>query len=288
MSQGQLSVRALLIGALLVLPTTGTGASERSRVLPFDLRAGTNIVVPVRVDGHGPYRFLLDTGSSRTVVSTRLADALGLVPIAETLLLTPAGRAGHPIAVVRRIELGAAPPTNVLAMIVPESDLPGSVRVDGIVGQDVLSALTYTIDYVNHQIEWHVAAPQNLPGQRLALHRSERGVLVTLPQPSIGDLHFVPDSGADGWVFFAQSEQRLPVAKSLGVALLRTLSGERSVLCILIDELSVGGLTLRDQLAVIIQSERRDAALGDGLLPLHLFARVTFSPREQVLVVEGK
>ena len=33
------------------------------------------IVVPVLINNHGPYRFLLDTGANRTILSTAIADS---------------------------------------------------------------------------------------------------------------------------------------------------------------------------------------------------------------------
>ena len=36
------------------------------------------ILVPVFVDGRGPYSFVMDTGATSTVVSNELADALAL------------------------------------------------------------------------------------------------------------------------------------------------------------------------------------------------------------------
>ena len=59
---------------------------------PFDLLEDGSIVVPVTIGGTGPYRFVIDTGSSRTVISTRLWQALRLPVVAKTLMVTPAGR----------------------------------------------------------------------------------------------------------------------------------------------------------------------------------------------------
>ena len=36
------------------------------------------MTVPVRSPAPGPYRFIIDTGAQRTVISRELADALGL------------------------------------------------------------------------------------------------------------------------------------------------------------------------------------------------------------------
>ena len=280
------SVRLFLAGLFSVAAASEVGASDRSRLSPFELHNDGDMVVWVRLNGNGPFRFLFDTGSSRSVVSESIARVLTLAPLAETALVTPAGRTIRPVAVLRRLELGAAPPTNVLATIVPDAELGRSRGVSGIVGQDVLGALTYTIDYENRQIVWHVTMPRDCEGHRLALQRSGRGLLVTLPQPSgVGDLHFVPDTGANGWVLFAKG-RRLPNAAPLGAAWLYAMSEERPAMSFLIGELSVGGMMFRNQRAVIIDGGAQGLP-GDGLLPLHLFARVTFNPREHQLIVKG-
>lgn len=282
------SLRLVLVAGVLCVSAATAGATDRSRVSPFDLHDGGDIVVRVTLNGNGPFRFLLDTGSSRSAVSASVANALMLVPLADTTLITPTGQSERPIAVLRRLELGAAPPTNVLAMIVPDAELQSSRGVDGIVGQDVLGSLTYTIDYVNRHIVWHVTPPTDVDGHRLPLWRSDYGLLVTLPQRSgIEDLHFVPDTGANGWVLFAD-ERRLPSTTSLGTASVHSLSGARSAASAIIEELWVGAITFRNQRAVIITRDWPVRLPGDGLLPLHLFARVTFNPRAHQLIVEGR
>jgi hypothetical protein len=42
---------------------------------------------------------------------------------------------------------------------------------------------------------------------------------------------------------------------------------------------------VRDQVAIVLEGSSLDARLGDGLLPLHLFARVTFDGPEGALAV---
>src|SRR3984885_15784296 len=41
------------------------------------------IIVPVSINGSGPYDFLLDTGCAKTIVDRRLADELGLSRVSE-------------------------------------------------------------------------------------------------------------------------------------------------------------------------------------------------------------
>jgi hypothetical protein len=50
----------------------------------------------------------------------------------------------------------------------------------------------------------------------------------------------------------------------------------------MVDELWVGETRLRDEPAILV--DRRVDALGDGLLPLHLFSRVTFNGPARYMV----
>jgi len=53
---------------------------QTSETLDYRVGADTRMTVPVTVGGHGPYRFVVDTGSERTVISSELARSLGLGP----------------------------------------------------------------------------------------------------------------------------------------------------------------------------------------------------------------
>lgn len=44
------------------------------------------IVAPVYVNGHGPYRFIVDTGASRSALAPKIVEELGLTPDPETLV----------------------------------------------------------------------------------------------------------------------------------------------------------------------------------------------------------
>jgi predicted aspartyl protease len=57
----------------------GCGLPLRAADVNFDFVSNTSlIVVPVTINGRGPYRFLLDTGASTTILSTAIADRLNL------------------------------------------------------------------------------------------------------------------------------------------------------------------------------------------------------------------
>jgi hypothetical protein len=175
-------------------------------------------------------------------------------------------------------------------LIAPSTLSASNKRVDGLIGQDVLGPLVYTIDYMRRRLIWHDVPPDEGRHERLALQITDGRVLVSLPQAEadLPPLQLIPDSGADGVVLFRRPSRRLPLMTPLDVALLSTLAGPQIGRRVLLDELRVGGVVLRNQTAVIIPQSESDASMGDGLLPLHVFARVTFNGPAQYLTVEAR
>jgi hypothetical protein len=96
----------------------------------------------------------------------------------------------------------------------------------------------------------------------------------------------IPDSGSDGIVLFAGSGIELPPLTPLDVVMLRTLAGQQLVRRVLLDNFIVGDVYLRDQPAVLLAQNGNDRPDGDGLLPLHIFSRVTFNGPQGYLLVE--
>lgn len=272
---------------LLACLTGRTFAGERA-VTPFDLLPPGDIVVPVTIDGQGPFRMLLDTGASRSAVTASVARRLESRVIGGTTMVTPAGRAARALVLLKRVRIGSGGSVSVAGMRMDEGDLaPG---VDGLIGQDVLAARVYTIDYEAGRIVWHGGAAPMAGGARLDVEISSGRMLVLLPQranqtaPDASVLRLIPDSGADRLVLFTHAD--LPALVPVDVGLLKGAAGARVVRQVRIGGLDVGAITLLDQDAALVESTMDDVPLGDGLLPLHLFARVTINGPGRYLVVE--
>lgn len=101
------------------------------------------MTVPVTIDGAGPYRFLIDTGSQATVVTHELVDELALRR-SGTALLVAMGGSQH----VETIELDDLEFANrsVSGLIAPllHADHVGA---DGILGLDSLQDMRVLIDF---------------------------------------------------------------------------------------------------------------------------------------------
>ena len=60
--------------------------------VPMTVEADGIIMVPVVVNGRGPFPFVIDTGSNRTAISGDLAHALELPIVAKTEVVSVTGR----------------------------------------------------------------------------------------------------------------------------------------------------------------------------------------------------
>jgi predicted aspartyl protease len=260
------------------------GVPDGRKPLAFSGRAH-QVVVPVLVDGQGPFRFLLDTGASRSLISTDVARKVGAATVSRTRMVTAAGHSVRPVTLVQ-LQVGDVTTLRVAATILATAELrAGGRSVDGILGQDVLARHAYTIDYRRRQIRWdeETCFPG---GVRLPLDIDDGRAVVTLPAPTAAGagLRMIPDSGADGLVLFARRGRLLPDVTGREVAMMRTLAGRQLVRRVLVDRLRLGNFDLVNQPAVVLEA---DATLsGDGLLPLHGSSRVHVNGPAGYLVLE--
>ena len=115
-------------------------------------------LVAVRIGGK-EYNFWLDTGSSMTMLASDVARDLNIVPLVpDTLeIVTSTGRVkAHP-ALLPMLQIGTLVIRNAPTMIVDESlmqmreprliDLSLKVKIDGIIGFDIIRQLDIEVDY---------------------------------------------------------------------------------------------------------------------------------------------
>lgn len=129
-------------------------AGTRAQILPM-LYFGTRPAVEVRVNGQGPFLFLIDTGASGPPAR---ADA-GLV---RRLGLRPAGRAessdagGSSVQIDRvmlaRLELGSLVAGNVEALSRDYNSATYLPRIEGILGLNFFSDVLLTLDFAHSQV----------------------------------------------------------------------------------------------------------------------------------------
>jgi len=147
------------IGAIVVLASTISAVrgaileSPRGNAVVFDYVPNSSlIVVPVMINSHGPFRFLLDTGATKTIVSARLADKLGIPKGRIEMLLSAGGNLPVTARTLRKLDVGNNRLENV-EVVAGDLPLMKTLKVDGLLGGDYLRRFKISIDYDNRMVE---------------------------------------------------------------------------------------------------------------------------------------
>jgi hypothetical protein len=152
---------SLLQLAAIFLPTAITAQSSGAKgLVKFQLRDKYLIVVQATVNGAGPFSFLLDTGSTHTVIDPSLARRLQVPIIGEAALTTVSDVHKDQLARLREIRVGDST-VSELGAVVDRMDqvklkAPG---VQGVLGEDFLSQFDFLIDYKKHELHFDSAVP---------------------------------------------------------------------------------------------------------------------------------
>lgn len=290
MKTGHIGAIGLIVVSVVASVGAAGGDPTRSADVRFASSQHGEVVVPVFIGADGPYRFLLDTGSSHTVISQTLATTLGASPVATATLGTSVGSILAPVIRLTNVAVGSAHVESLLATSLPP-DAAGILDdgLSGVLGQDFLSQFDYTLDYRGSRLSWR-DDEQIQKGVRLVLEPSNGRFLVQLPQDEGCQclVRLVPDSGANGVVLFAgRQADRLRVDAAVTAMRVSTLSGDGTARSVIVRSLHIGSATLRDVPAARVVLPESTTEEGDGLLPLSLFARVSFH-HEGYMVVQPR
>jgi hypothetical protein len=272
-------------GAFAFLVFAAAAAEEAQGSASLRLVRGRLPVVSVLIDDRGPFDFLLDTGSTATVVATDLARSLGAsagrtIPIATTLGTRELRRAE-----LRSMSLAGwkRGPLSVLV-----SDLSEVRRVDsslqGILGLDFLSHFDFLIDYRERTV--HMGRAMSDVPDRVTFRREAGRILVPVETSSSSPaLWLVLDTGADGLVLSGTSglavehntRRLVRIDSAGGSAILRTGSVPR---------LRAGSVVLDRVPVAILREARARFGSAAGLLPGRLFRRLYVSNSGGYVVFE--
>jgi predicted aspartyl protease len=292
-------ISAVLMLAMAAVPesTCSTGASSpvTASVVPFEWRQESRIVVPLYLDGTGPWRFLVDTGSSRSAISEALAAKIGMPLVAQTALATDGRTSMRPVARLTNLAVGCARAQALLAPTLSPADVRQlGAGIVGVLGQDFLSRFSYTLDYRANLLVWDLAedgrdeAPvRDARRVRLPLREEEDGRFVV----DLSGTRFVPASAVDGIVLFAGAGTNRFLANAAAQpGDLVPLDNRRAARLVMLKRLQIGAAALWDVPAVVMFGPDGTEGVpdGDGLLPLSLFARVTFNPRQGYVEIEPR
>ncbi|MFD1720565.1 retropepsin-like aspartic protease [Amnibacterium endophyticum] len=140
-------------------PTAGaTPAGEVTVPLQIVRQDGATLaIVPVMIDGKGPYPFVLDTGAATSGINQQLAQQLDLPETGQQAQVS--GVTGSDRVPLVRIEQWSThgvdlQPTSIGALPFSMGS-GGNSRIAGLLGSDQLSRFgSITLDYANEQLRF--------------------------------------------------------------------------------------------------------------------------------------
>src|ERR1700730_5504754 len=200
--------------------------------IPIKLKDGYLVVAKGSIGSLDNLTFIVDTGTSRTLMDSRIAKQLQLTGVADKLTVFD-----HEVE-VRLVELpdlrlGAirAQSPRVIVM-----DLSGWLHADAVVGMDILHLGSFSIDYSSGRIWFGDGEP--MPSA-LPLEQNQPYLIV---KARLDDLpvNLMIDTGCEGVVLFAN---RLPEGLRRGYfpsSRMVTVSGEAPLTQMISGKLRIG------------------------------------------------
>lgn len=97
----------------------------------------------VMLNGVGPFQFMVDTGSTMTVIAERHMTTLGVQRLGDAKVLGTTGTASMPLTQIETLQTGAVTKRALDVAVLPDSEL---VCEDGILGADVFAGRRVMFD----------------------------------------------------------------------------------------------------------------------------------------------
>lgn len=156
--------KVVAIAVALLVPTGAcmeAGAPDRTKVAADDGEKGVQIrlagpgdaalLVPVRINGSGPYDFILDTGATLTCVDRRMADSLGLPEARGRIGMGTGIRGGTGsmrLVEIDSVAVGEARAERLIGCAVDlEQFRATGLEVHGLLGLNFLTSFRVTLDF---------------------------------------------------------------------------------------------------------------------------------------------
>jgi hypothetical protein len=257
----------ILIGSLIIT-TVPLFAGVKMQV-----REGRPIVDGIYVNGHGPYRFLVDTGTNVNLIETRLARAIGMTATFQVDLASAAGKIPATGSDGNQVALDSVKADGQKFLFSGlEAIHDFSPDIQGVLGQWFLSQFDYTLNLRGRQLEF---GKQDRNGTRSHFRIVNARPVVST---SLGDLAL--DSGAAQLVLFGvQPDSGSNIRREL-----RTATGTQTIGLVSGKRLIIEGREIWDGGAVAIPAPSEPGL--DGLMPLSLFKSIYFCNSEGYVVFE--
>lgn len=214
----------LLTAGALVLPAQALPAQSVVHSAPMAVIRGKPFV-NVMVNGRGPFRFIIDTGTGgQAFVTPQLVEELGLPSAGQVRLNDPSGLGGRnaPVVLIQFLHVGGVDFTGVKAIQHPLSSEDGPCQ--GLLGFTLFRDYLLTLDFPNRRMMLASGALEPDGGNSVLAIRMPDGVPIATIRVGGLQVDALLDSGGDGLSLPEQLAPRLkyaidPVVFALGQSL---------------------------------------------------------------------
>jgi predicted aspartyl protease len=240
--------------------TTAT-LSPKSAKVKFRLAGGAQplILLPVRVNGDGPFEFILDTGAGTSLLSSDLAKKLNIKIISTKEGQSAGGKVSVSLAKVDSLALGQAKLDDVDVGIVDLSHIARTIgtKIDGDIGYNFLKNFRITIDYHDCEIQFDDptrverlgrSAKTEVPMQLASLAKPL--LLVDVHANGRGPFQFAIDTGTSTTAIAPELAQQLNL-KGSPVGPVTTGGAQVNVTAGTVKSFQVGGARVDDLVVVV-------------------------------------
>ena len=270
---GREKTMVLRVAVLAVFLTCGFLRPEALAVCMIPLEpTRTGFVANVRVDGRGPFRFLIDTGTTVTVVS----PSVGVEPNAAAEAMGTTGLIAVREGIARVFRAGGVEVHSLRVLVADLPRFPSHGRIDGILGMNFMEGESVLLDVRRRCLS-------------VGSGRIEGGTLMEAEEVAgrvavrADGLRLVLDSAASYPVLMSRRARSL--ATVTGTFEMTSAAGRARTESGTVGLLRIGDIVLRDlDVALIDGADPRE----DGLLPLTMFTTVFIAADRRTVTINGR
>jgi predicted aspartyl protease len=208
------------------------------------------MTVPVTINGSGPYSFLVDTGSERTVISKELAGALQLGAGPKTRMHSVTGTNNVATVIIPRLELSRRTVKDIAAPALPQLHIGAS----GMLGIDTLKTQHILFDFAGKRMALSsqpVPLPKMVGDEIVVTARSRLGRLVLADAAVHGSrVVVILDTGGEVSVGNEPLRRKLikmgKLRETIPLQLMSVTGGKIAADYTSIEQVTIAGLRLTD------------------------------------------
>jgi predicted aspartyl protease len=295
------AVRKLALGLLLSSCIASAAQSAvpdpaANSVLPVRTLRGYLLVAGVTINDHGPFDFLVDTGTNTTLLDPQLAAELGVQPKDRLQLASLSNSAPVPRYFLQKVNLGPAALSNLEAVAVPLTQLSAlDHNIRGVLGMNFLLHFSFRLDFDHSSIEiYPFPEAARIPsGLRVPVQINESRLLITVTSSAAphGSWKLALDSGISQFLVFQdrivpQNKDSKSSPQPKRLMQVSTNLAHQTATTRLLQDVSISAVSLPDQEVVVLPNDLlKPNDPQDGLLPAVMFHSVFFDRLTATFIV---